>query len=202
MQTVCPLPAQWHEIYQRLLAAWEKSGREGVAPPKPLILAGWAYSNDVEKKRRWEETVAWANSSGLDSVLQHLRPDHFYGVAELTTYNVGPMGGSMHLPWSFDTKTVPNFEAINEALTLLEEKWVSIAGPELAGATRPLRFSGAKSRRLVVLANPKFSPPWGSWSHLAHSEARRAFTHFRAAINEAVHPLEVDHVDFVHSEDA
>jgi len=200
--TVCPLPPQWNEIYQHLLAAWEKSGRDGVAPPKPLILAGWAYSNDLEKKRRWEETVAWVSGKGLESVLQHLRPDHFFSVADLTSYEVGPMGGPLYLPWSFDPKVAPNPEVAIKALTLLKANWPSIAGPELAAATHPLRFSGAKSRRLVVFANPNISPPWGSWSHLAQSKARRTFTRLRAAISEVVHPVEVDHVDFVHAEHA
>ena len=57
MQTVCPLPPQWHDIYQRLLAAWETSGRDGVAPPKPLILAAWTARCSTPRGRIYGDPV-------------------------------------------------------------------------------------------------------------------------------------------------
>ena len=41
-------------------------------PPVPLILAGWAYSNDVEKRSRWQETLAWADHHGLGTLLSDI----------------------------------------------------------------------------------------------------------------------------------
>lgn len=41
-----------------------------------------------------------------------------------------------------------------------------------------------------------YPPPWGSWLSLARGGSRRAFTRFRAAVNAAIKPHEVDHIDF------
>jgi hypothetical protein len=156
------------------------------------------YSNDAEKKARWDETVVWAKKNILDSVLQHLRPEQFYYVAEITTYEVGPLGGPMYLPWNIDSKPKPSPRVATEAIASLRDNWNFVVGDELAAATRPLRLTGVKGRRLLVVADPNVRPPWGSWRQLPHSEARRTFTKFRAAINGFLHPLAVDHIDFVH----
>jgi hypothetical protein len=44
-------------------------------PPKPLILAGWAYSSDIEKKERWEETVGWASNNGCQALIDGIPDD-------------------------------------------------------------------------------------------------------------------------------
>jgi hypothetical protein len=49
-----------------------------ASPPKPLILAGWAYSSDLEKAQRWGETVAWASSNGCASLVDQLKEEDFY----------------------------------------------------------------------------------------------------------------------------
>jgi hypothetical protein len=62
-------------------------------------------------------------------------------------------------------------------------------------------FSGRKGRRLVVYADPDIQPAWGNWFRLSNVESeRRAFTRFRTAINKAIAPHEIDHVDFTISE--
>ena len=120
MHKICPLPRYWHETYQHLITAWRNCGRNGFSPPIPLILAGWAHTNDAEKKARWDETVEWAHNNNLDFVWEDLRPDQFYCVAEITTYDVGPGGRPMYLPWSFEARSAPSSNATGEALALLK----------------------------------------------------------------------------------
>jgi hypothetical protein len=161
-----------------------------------LILAGWAYSNDIDKMRRWEETVAWAAHNGCLDVVEVPDTD-FYSVDEPTSYTVGPLGGPLYRPWDFEAKGRPSPDRLSEYLATLTSRWQDIVGQELARSTRPLAFSGAKARRLLVEADAKIHPPWGGWSHLSAVESeRRMFTAFRAAINKAITPHEVDHIDF------
>jgi hypothetical protein len=88
---------------------------------------------------------------------------------------------------------------LQKHLVRLHATWHVVAGEDLARATRPLSFEGAKARRLLVHADAGRKPPCGAWNHLSSNEAeRRTFTSFRAAINRAIAPHEVDHVDFVH----
>jgi len=186
----------WHDVFERLNAYAQTHQCVPPAPPTPLILAGWAYSNDIEKMRRWDETVTWATSNGCADLVAVPDTD-FYCVNEPTSYSVGPLGGPMYRPWDFEAKERPGRERLTEYLARLTSRWKDIAGPELARATRPLAFSGAKARRLLVQADPTVSPPWGSWSRLSAVESeRRLFTRFRAAINRAIAPHEVDHIDF------
>ena len=78
-----------------------------------------------------------------------------------------------------------------------------IVGNEIGNITRPLAFTGEKARRLLVFADAAFTPPWGGWSYLSKQETeRRTFAHFRAAINKAIAPHEVDHIDFTTDENA
>jgi hypothetical protein len=73
---ICPVPNRWNEIYKNLCMAYEqklgqkllKTGTEIFredGPPIPLILNGWVYSDDSDKKKRWDETIAWAEKHGL-----------------------------------------------------------------------------------------------------------------------------------------
>src|SRR5215472_11547861 len=111
MKFVCPQPASWARVHTVLTRAWEETGRGGPPPPVPLILAGWCYTNDLEEARRWQETVIWATHHNLKRVLADLREEDKYCVEELTTYDVGSLGGPMYLPWSCDPKPVPNAES-------------------------------------------------------------------------------------------
>jgi hypothetical protein len=162
-----------------------------------MILAGWAYSNDVDKMLRWEETVAWARVNDCANLVE-ISDQDFYFVNEPTSYTVGPMGGPMYLPWDFKQKDRPPPKQVLENIEALKSRWHEIAGPELALITRPIVFTGAKARRLLVQANATARPPWGDWSNLSAVESeRRTFTFFRSSINRAIAPYAVDHVDFV-----
>ena len=193
---VCPIPSRWHEIFQALEQAWRDAGAIGTLPPTPLILAGWAYSNDGEKKSRWETTLEWAREHSMTHVMPQLSPEDMYAVDELSSYEIGPLGGPMYRPWDFTSKTRPSEAEVGQALSVLTDRWCSIVGPTLASMTRPLSFTGKKKRRLLVFADPKITPPWGSWFALASGVQRRAFTQFRKAVNDAISPLHVDHIDF------
>ena len=94
-------------------------------------------------------------------------------------------------------KATPDPVMVTRSIENLKANWTGIVGAELAAMTRPLRFTGPKSRRLVVAADASAKPPWGSWSVLStYLPERRSFTAFRTAINAAIAPLRVDHVEF------
>jgi hypothetical protein len=166
-------------------------------------LGGWWASNDVEKLKRWEETAAWAENNGCTELIGEI-PDHdFYCVDNPTSYEVGPMGGPMYREWDFDTKERPGSEKLTHHMEALRSRWPEIVGHELGRFSRPVSFTGKKARRLLVSVDGVAKPPWGGWAHLsAKEEERRTFTRFRAAINEAIAPHEIDHVDFTTEEDA
>lgn len=198
MKRICLNPMPWNEAFTRLTKFAKAHPCTPPSPPKPLILAGWAYSNDVEKMRRWEETVAWATDNGCIEVVTGI-PDHdFYFVSEPTTYAIGPTGGPMYRPWDFDSKLRPSSEEVALHFEMLKSRWSEIVGLELAHITHPLAFTGEKARRLLVQAEYFASPPWGGWAYLSSVETeRRTFTRFRAAVNKAIAPHEIDHIDFI-----
>jgi hypothetical protein len=195
MTRVCPNPNPWNSVYQRLSKV-ALSRPDLPKPPTPLILSGWVYSNDVEKTIRWKDTVQWAKNAQCDEIVSAISDDDFYYTAELTTYQVSPSGGPMHRPWDFDSKSRPDQEALAQALARLNDDWPSIA-VGFSSYTKPLGFTGAKARRLVIAFNSDESPPWGAWDRLSAIESkRRTFTAFRLAVNTTITPLEVDHIDF------
>jgi len=197
MKRICPNPMPWHVAFKRLSNYARLHYCTPPSPPEPLILAGWAYSNDVEKMRRWEETVAWAENNGCIEFVSGIPDQDFYFVDNPTSYTVGPLGGPMYRVWDFETKNRPSSEQIAQHMDTLLSQWPEIVGRELASITRPLAFTGKKARRLLVLASDAATPPWGAWMHLSTQESkRRTFTIFRAAINKAIVPHEVDHIDF------
>jgi len=197
MKRICPNPMPWNDAFEQLTKFAKAHACTPPSPPKPLILAGWAYSNDVEKMGRWEETVAWANDNGCLEMIMCIPNHDFYFVSEPTTYAVGPGYGPMYRPWDFDSKVRPQSEDIVRHLETLKSKWAEVVGPELGYITRPVAFTGEKARRLLVFADDAACPPWGGWSYLSSIESeRRTFTRFRIAVNVAIAPHEVDHVDF------
>jgi hypothetical protein len=190
----------WHELHQRLVEAVEANPAI-PPPPVPLILAGWVYSNDVEKQARWQATVAWAKRHGLTQFVDNIPEEHMYSVSELSSYEVGPLGGPMYLDWTYDSKPQVSSADRTTAIQALQANWTTIAGFELANVTRPLRLTGKKGRRLVVLVTSEITPPWGSWFALSREEQkRRTFTAFRAAVNRTLSPLEIDHIDFIEAD--
>jgi len=166
--------------------------------PKPLILNGWVYSNDIEKKNRWEKTVKWAESNGCQDLVVCIPDSDFYFVDEPTSYLVGPMGGPMYLPWNFEPKSRPSSDVLDKCMERLVKQWPKIAGKELSNLTQPIAFTGNKARRLLVQTDTTSQPPWGGWTYLSRVESeRRTFTKFRALVNQAISPHEVDHIDFI-----
>lgn len=196
-QRVCPEPGAWHRVHQELTLRWKRDGYRGQPPPMPLILAGWVYSNDVEKKQRWDQTVSWAMQCGCGDLLDQIKDSEYYTAYQLTNYVVGPMGGPMYLDWSSVSKTRPPDVDVEKALVKLRSDWAEIAGSELAQVSQPLEITGKKRRRLLVAAKASYTPNWGGWEHLARGPDRRSFTRLRSSVNEAISPLMVDHIDFV-----
>jgi hypothetical protein len=185
------------DIYDCLLRHAPGRPCTPAAPPMPLILGAWNSTNDVQKMQRWEETLTWAARNGCLEYFSELADVDFYCVVQPTTCNIGPLGGPMHQEWDFKPKVRPEAEPLSRHLMMLQSNWADIVGPELAAITRPLDFTGAKARRLLAFAQNTAIAPWGRWSPLsANQELRRKFTRFRAAINAAIAPHEVDHMDF------
>lgn len=197
MKRICPNPMSWSEVFERLTKYAKSYPCTPSVPPKPLILAGWAFSNDIEKMQRWEETIEWASKNGCADLISDISDKDFYFVETPTSYIVSPLGGPMHRSWDFEIKKHPSSDLIALAMHTLLSRWSEIVGIELAGNTRPLAFTGDKARRLLVLANATATPPWGTWWQLSTKESkRRTFTLLRAEINKAISPHEVDHIDF------
>jgi hypothetical protein len=78
MEPICPNPRPWLQVYKRLCEYAECHDCEPVNPPKPLILAGWVHSNDIQKLSRWQETVLWAKKNGCGHLLEGLTEDDLY----------------------------------------------------------------------------------------------------------------------------
>lgn len=197
VQRICPHPKQWNDIFGRLLDYADRHACSPDRPPTPLILGGWWASNDTEKMLRWRETVIWATANGCLEIVEDIPEVDFYQVDKPSTYSIGPLGGPCYRAWDFEPKVRPSQRDISERLDYLSAHWTDIAGPDLASVTRPLKFTGSKARRLLVHADRAEAPPWGGWMLLSSDESkRRAFTRFRSAINKAVAPHEVDHIEF------
>lgn len=71
---ICPFPNRWNEIFEDLCKAYEAlfklpsnvtDIRRSGGPPTPLILSGWTFSNDDDKRERWQETLRWAEKHNL-----------------------------------------------------------------------------------------------------------------------------------------
>jgi hypothetical protein len=197
MKFVCPELNKWYSIYKNLRNAWENAGGECPPPPMALILSGWNCTNDYEKARQWKDTVEWAGRFGFGQLIPEVSPEDSYLVEELSPYYLGPTGKPVKLDWDYDAKETPSPEDIARSFRALQENWNSIVGPDLAKIISVQGFHGRKKRRLIVQADMTAVPPWGTWTSLVSDERRRSFTQFRAAINKAIAPLEVDHIDFV-----
>jgi hypothetical protein len=198
MERICPQPMTWHRVFQSLLEHAREQPCDPPAPPTPLILAGWAYSNDVEKRDRWNATEQWSIANGCSHLVQGLSGEDFYFTSAPTSYVVGPMGGPMYRAWDHEAKPRPDPQALAGHLLALRTQRHEIADAGLASVTRPLRFTGARGRRLLVQHDVGASPPWGGWKHFSCVEKeRRTFTAFRKRMNGMIVPHEVDHIDFL-----
>ena len=84
MIRVCPKPPIWASIDKKLT---EFSGTHVCSPPtppKPLILAGWAYSTNKQKHDRWQETIDWAKRNSCADIVNVVSPDDYYCVSKMT----------------------------------------------------------------------------------------------------------------------
>ena len=88
---ICPNPNNWNEVFKRLQTHARTYLCVPPSPPTPLILAGWAYSNDTEKLERWGQTVSWAKANGCPSLVAVADKD-FYSADNPTSYRIGPSG--------------------------------------------------------------------------------------------------------------
>jgi hypothetical protein len=201
LKLVCPLPWPWMKLKDRLKEAARTYGIP--SPPGAIVLAGWNYSSDYEKWHRWQETLAWASRHGftalLDELLANLNDESMYFVVgEISHYTVGPLGGPMYLDWNCDPKPKLDHDSREILIATLRSNWVDIVGNNLGNITFPVRLTGTKGRKLLVAVRSGRKPPWGSWTTLASSyDRRRTFTAFRKAINHAISPHVVDHIDFI-----
>ena len=195
-RVIYPLPIPWQTVYKAMCSFAAINACVPASPPRPLILAGWVYSNDQQKGACWAEYVRWAEANGCQELLEISQTD-FYVTDTPTTHEVGPMGGPLYPHTTHDPKPYPDKLELSIMMTKLQCIWASIAGASLAGATKPLQFTGEKSRALLVAANSEFTPAWGSWTHLSKTAADRAvFSELRTNVNEAIYPHEVDHIKF------
>ena len=107
-------------------------------------------------------------------------PPPLFDVAETIAGGDGwpNFGKQFHEPQKRHSK-----ETVSEILKNIRKNWALIVGPEIAACTKPIKFKGHKLRSLLVAANPKVCPPWGSWYFVFDNA--HAFTILRKAINEA-----------------
>ena len=75
---ICPLPPYWATIHGNLIAYAKNRLCNPPEPPKPLILAGWSYSTDDDKRLRWLETERWAKENGCSDLINGLEQKNFY----------------------------------------------------------------------------------------------------------------------------
>jgi len=147
---------------------------------------------------RWRETVDWAVANGCAQIVERISDRDFYQVDKASAHQIGPLGGPCYRPWDFEAKDRPSSEDVAKHLDHLSAHWADIVGSALAAVTRPLAFTGNKARRLLVQTDGTAVPPWGGWNYLSpDEEKRRTFTRLRSAVNGAIAPHEVDHIEFI-----
>lgn len=192
------VPFNWADLYGRLLRHWEDLGDSAIpGPPVPLILAGAAFSSAREIRARWAELLDWAEKHGfMEVLLVHYEPpegkDYAEQAAGVSVDGRGWWPDTTY--WNSEPRVRPTAEQVAVAFATLLSRWHKIAGEALAAHTRPVSFTGKKKRRLVVQVNGAYVPEWGSWDSCELAPV--AFRRLRLAVNAAIAPLEVDHIDF------
>src|SRR5262245_13660298 len=121
MKRICPNPLPWVDVVDRLTAFAKMRPCSPPSPPAPLVLGGWAYSNDVEKMRRWDETVAWAHRNGCSHLVDIPAVDFYYS-RQPTSYASGPIGGPMYREWEFQPKERPTQDELVAYIEVLSAK--------------------------------------------------------------------------------
>ena len=65
----------WVRVHRALSGFAKTKACVPAAPPKPLILAGAAFSTEPEKADRWRETVKWAERNGCSHLIEEGNDD-------------------------------------------------------------------------------------------------------------------------------
>ena len=81
MIKVCPNPIPWNNVFKKL-SKFADDNENLSKPPVPLILNGWVFSDDYQKKERWEQTVSWAKNAGCLELIDFLTEEDFHFVKE------------------------------------------------------------------------------------------------------------------------
>jgi hypothetical protein len=146
---------------------------------------------------RWEETVHWAKAHGAENIVDAIKDEDFYRVAELTSPR----------EWGWSDEPIPaairpTDAELENLLKALQENW-GILAAGFARQTAPESFSGEKARTLkVTLLSTEPLPPWGTWGlenvglHSQKFTDKVKFTLFRERVNQVISPHKVDHIDF------
>lgn len=201
-----PYPRDWARLFEILTAARDARGLKIPDPPRPLILAGAAFSRASEIRQAWIGLVRWAEEHGLQPLLHANLPtapvpervdahtvrdvaDRLAGISE-DGHGWWPEYGKQDHP----ERVKPTKILVAETLSRLRMDWRTVVGPELAQHTRPLKFTGRRMRRLVVSADPAFGPPWGDWNSASRNPG--AFRLVRKSVNRFIAPMEVDDICF------
>jgi len=72
---ICPRPGDWDKQYKLLKGACQRRQIDPAGIPVPLILDGWWYSSDADKKERWEAMLAWAEQNGIADLVAPLNSE-------------------------------------------------------------------------------------------------------------------------------
>ena len=76
MNKICPEPHIWLKRHKAMMRIAQSNGLPD--PPKALVLAGWAHSEDWEKKLRWEETINWCKEHGCTELTEDIGDEDWY----------------------------------------------------------------------------------------------------------------------------
>ena len=106
---ICPLPGKWDEFWKLI----------GVPPDlKPLILSGWAFSTDREKRERFREQITYAATTGNFATAKN-----FIEALEAQEWHCN--GGD--LDWSYGDAILAEAEERKRALTAAREHYERLA---------------------------------------------------------------------------
>lgn len=79
---ICPQPDHWNRMWDMLPDKRRVGG--GWSPALPLILGGWWYSTDLDKRLRLREHIEYAAERGVltevDLFLRGLSPEQWYSL--------------------------------------------------------------------------------------------------------------------------
>ena len=71
-----PKPLKWASIHKSMIEYSSCKKCHPEEPPRPLILAGWSYSSDDEKQKRWDDFIEWATNNRCSELVE-LKDDDY-----------------------------------------------------------------------------------------------------------------------------